>query len=118
MSTKRDYYEVLGVSRESSDKDIKKSYRQLALKHHPDRNPGDKEAEQKFKEAAEAYEVAQRSGVVPVLRNVLARFFRSRARGASTLGEAVGGAAIAGLLEGPREEGGPGAIDDAGVRRN
>ncbi len=54
---KRDYYEILGVQRQSSEDEIKKSYRQLALKYHPDRNPGDKEAEDSFKEAAEAYEV-------------------------------------------------------------
>lgn len=54
---KRDYYEVLGVSRQAGEDEIKKSYRKLALKYHPDRNPGDKEAEEKFKEAAEAYEV-------------------------------------------------------------
>lgn len=54
---KRDYYEVLGVSRESSAEDIKKSYRKLALKYHPDKNPGNKESEDKFKEAAEAYAV-------------------------------------------------------------
>ncbi|MDR3566663.1 MAG: molecular chaperone DnaJ [Syntrophobacteraceae bacterium] len=54
---KRDYYEVLGVARQAGEDEIKKSYRQLALKYHPDRNPGDKEAEEKFKEAAEAYEV-------------------------------------------------------------
>ncbi len=53
----RDYYEVLGVAREASDSDIKSAYRKLALKHHPDRNPGDKAAEEKFKEAAEAYSV-------------------------------------------------------------
>lgn len=57
MGTKRDYYEVLGVSRNASDSDIKKAYRQLALKFHPDRNPGDKAAEDSFKEAAEAYDV-------------------------------------------------------------
>ena len=54
---KRDYYEVLGVPRQAGEDEIKKSYRQLALKFHPDRNPGDKEAEENFKEAAEAYEV-------------------------------------------------------------
>jgi molecular chaperone DnaJ len=57
MSGKRDYYEVLGVSRDASDSDLKTAYRKLALKFHPDRNPGDKAAEENFKEAAEAYEV-------------------------------------------------------------
>jgi molecular chaperone DnaJ len=55
--TKRDYYEVLGVERGASTDDIKKAYRKLALKYHPDKNPGDHEAEEKFKEATEAYEV-------------------------------------------------------------
>jgi len=54
---KRDYYEALGISRDAGDEEIKKVYRKLALKYHPDRNPGNKEAEEKFKEAAEAYEV-------------------------------------------------------------
>jgi molecular chaperone DnaJ len=54
---KRDFYEVLGVSRDATQDEIKKAYRQMALKYHPDRNPGNKEAEEKFKEAAEAYEV-------------------------------------------------------------
>ena len=54
---KRDYYEVLGVSKTSSDDEIKKAYRKLAKKYHPDMNPGDKEAEVKFKEASEAYAV-------------------------------------------------------------
>ncbi|MCH2663976.1 DnaJ domain-containing protein, partial [bacterium] len=53
----RDYYEVLGLERGASEDDIKKSYRKLALKYHPDRNPGDEQAEASFKEAAEAYEV-------------------------------------------------------------
>ena len=54
---KRDYYEVLGVNKNASESELKKVYRQLALKYHPDKNPGDKNAEDKFKEAAEAYEV-------------------------------------------------------------
>lgn len=57
MAEKRDYYEVLGVEKNASDEDIKKAYRKMALKYHPDRNPGDKAAEEKFKEAAEAYDV-------------------------------------------------------------
>ncbi|MDB5249313.1 MAG: Chaperone protein dnaJ [Segetibacter sp.] len=57
MSTKRDYYEVLGVSKSAAADEIKKAYRKVAMQFHPDRNPGDKEAEEKFKEAAEAYEV-------------------------------------------------------------
>lgn len=53
----RDYYEILGVNRDADQEEIKKAYRRLALKYHPDRNPGNKEAEERFKEAAEAYEV-------------------------------------------------------------
>ena len=54
---KRDYYDVLGVSKSADNKEIKKAYRKIAIKFHPDKNPGNKEAEEKFKEAAEAYEV-------------------------------------------------------------
>ncbi len=57
MSTKRDYYEVLGLGRTATDDELKSAYRKLALRYHPDRNPGDREAEEKFKEASEAYEV-------------------------------------------------------------
>ncbi|MCH5168421.1 MAG: molecular chaperone DnaJ [Prevotellaceae bacterium] len=57
MAEKRDYYEVLGVSKTASDAEIKSAYKKMAIKYHPDRNPGNKEAEEKFKEAAEAYDV-------------------------------------------------------------
>lgn len=57
MAQKRDYYEVLGVDKNASEDQIKKAYRKIAIKYHPDRNPGNKEAEEKFKEAAEAYDV-------------------------------------------------------------
>jgi molecular chaperone DnaJ len=57
VSEKKDYYEVLGVSREATQDEIKKAYKRKAMKFHPDRNPGDKEAETKFKEAAEAYDI-------------------------------------------------------------
>ena len=57
MASKRDYYEILGVTKSANAEEIKKAYRKVALKYHPDRNQGDKAAEEKFKEAAEAYEV-------------------------------------------------------------
>ncbi len=61
MSQKRDYYEVLGVSKNADESEIKKAYRKLAIKYHPDKNPDDASAEEKFKEAAEAYEVLSNS---------------------------------------------------------
>src|SRR5262249_55811566 len=56
-TNKRDYYEVLGIQRGASDQEIKSAYRKMAIKHHPDKNPGNHEAEENFKEAAEAYSV-------------------------------------------------------------
>jgi molecular chaperone DnaJ len=70
MTSKRDYYEVLGVSRDADNGELKAQYRKLALKFHPDRNPGNKEAEEKFKEASEAYEVLQD----PHKRNIYDQF--------------------------------------------
>lgn len=57
MAEKRDYYEVLGLKKGASEDEIKKAFRKMAMKYHPDRNPGDKEAEEKFKEVNEAYSV-------------------------------------------------------------
>ncbi|TSA48452.1 MAG: molecular chaperone DnaJ [Deltaproteobacteria bacterium] len=62
MTTKSDYYEILGVERNASEEEIKKSYRKLAMQYHPDRNPGNREAEEMFKEASEAYEVLSDQG--------------------------------------------------------
>ncbi|HEY5571275.1 MAG TPA: DnaJ domain-containing protein, partial [Bacteroidales bacterium] len=57
MATKRDFYEILEISKSATAEEIKKAYRKKAIQYHPDKNPGNKEAEEKFKEAAEAYEV-------------------------------------------------------------
>ena len=59
---KRDYYEVLGISKNAANDEIKKAYRKVAMQYHPDRNPGDNAAEEKFKEAAEAYEILSDAG--------------------------------------------------------
>jgi molecular chaperone DnaJ len=80
--TKRDYYEVLGVSREAEATEIKKAYRRMAMDHHPDRNPGSKEAEDRFKEAAEAYEVLSD----PEKRQLYDRFGHEGPRGAGFQG--------------------------------
>ena len=79
---KRDFYEVLGVNRNSTADEIKKAYRKMAMKYHPDRNPGDKEAEEKFKEAAEAYEVLSN----PDKKARYDQFGHEGLRGASTGG--------------------------------
>ncbi len=75
--SKRDYYEVLGLSRNASDAEIKKAYRTLAMKYHPDRNPGDAKAEELFKEASEAYQVLSK----PEKRNTYDRFGHDGLRG-------------------------------------
>jgi molecular chaperone DnaJ len=82
--SKRDYYEILGVGRNATADEIKKSYRQLAIKYHPDKNPGDKAAEEKFKEAAEAYEVLSD-------QNKRAGYDRFGHQGASAAGGGYGG---------------------------
>ena len=82
MSSKRDYYEVLGVSRGASDQEIKSAYRRLALKCHPDRNPGDTAAEEQFKEAAEAYSVLADADK----RHMYDRFGHAGLGGAATSG--------------------------------
>ena len=68
MADKRDYYEVLGVSKGASEDEIKKAYRQSAKKYHPDLHPGDKECEEKFKEVNEAYEVLSDKDKILMLR--------------------------------------------------
>lgn len=79
---KRDYYEVLGVARDASEEEIKKAYRKMALQYHPDRNPGDQEAEEHFKEAAEAYEVLHD----PQKRDLYNRFGHEGLQGAGFSG--------------------------------
>lgn len=80
--SKRDYYEVLGVSRDADEQALKSAYRRLALNHHPDRNPDDKEAEEKFKEAAEAYSVLSD----PQKRSAYDRFGHQAVQGAGGAG--------------------------------
>ena len=74
---KKDYYEALGVSRDATPEEVKKAYRKMALQYHPDRNPGNKEAEERFKEAAEAYSVL----IDPQKRSVYDRFGHDGLRG-------------------------------------
>lgn len=71
--SKRDYYEVLGVSRDASDSEVKKAYREKALKYHPDKNPGDAGAEAAFKEVSEAFEILSDEEKKKALRRAWAR---------------------------------------------
>ena len=94
---KRDYYDILGISKSADASEIKKAYRKKALQYHPDKNPGDKEAEAKFKEAAEAYEVLSD----PDKKSRYDQFGHSAFDGAGGFGGALLGVG-AGLLLGTR----------------
>lgn len=87
QAAKRDYYEVLGVERGASESEIKKAYRRLALRYHPDKNPGDKEAEERFKEISEAYAVLSDAKK----REIYDRFGHAGLSGAGTPGAGAGG---------------------------
>ena len=69
-SKRKDYYKILGVEKDATDNDIKKAYRKLAIIHHPDKNPDDEEAAEKFKEIGEAYETLSDSQYVPIPRTL------------------------------------------------
>jgi len=95
LATKRDYYEILGVSREASDAEIKRSYRRLARSHHPDANPGDHEAENRFKELTEAYEVLSN----PEARRAYDTYGHQVPRGAGAAGYPGGGDPFGGFQD-------------------
>src|SRR5438270_322692 len=78
MATKKDYYETLGLNRSAAPEEIKKAYRKLAVQHHPDKNPGDKKAEERFKELSEAYPFG--SAKKADIRSIRARRDRARTR--------------------------------------
>ena len=85
--SKRDYYEILGLDRDADDQTVKSAYRRLALEHHPDRNPDNKDSEERFKEAAEAYSVLSD----PQKRSAYDRFGHQGVQGAGGSGFDAGG---------------------------
>lgn len=87
MAEKRDYYEILEVTKTATVEEIKKAYRKKAIQYHPDKNPGDKEAEEKFKEAAEAYDVLSN----PEKRSRYDQFGHAGVSGAAGNGGPFGG---------------------------
>ena len=87
MAEKRDYYEILEVTKTATVEEIKKAYRKQAIQYHPDKNPGDKEAEEKFKEAAEAYDVLSN----PEKRSRYDQFGHAGVSGAAGNGGPFGG---------------------------
>ena len=93
MSSKRDYYEVLGVRRDASEQELKQAYRRLAIKYHPDKNPGNKEAEEQFKEIAEAYQVLS----TPDLRARYDRFGHAGISASAGAGAGYGGQGFPGF---------------------
>ena len=115
MADKRDYYEVLGVSKTASDSELKSAYRKLAKKYHPDVNPGDKEAEAKFKEATEAYSVLSDAEKRRQYDQFGHAAFEGGAGGAGGYGGAGSSSSYGGSSYGGAYGSGPGAGDPFGA---
>ena len=118
--TKRDYYEVLGVSRDANDEEVKRAYRKLAMQYHPDRNVGDADADLKFKEAAEAYDVLRdpekrqrydRYGHAGLDGMNMPNFNDARSMFGDLFGDILGGLFGHDARHGPGEHGEAGLVD-------